>query len=331
MLFSIIVPVWGVEKYLEKCVDSILAEDFSDYELILVDDGSPDACPEICDRYAAKCDSVRVIHKENGGLVSARQAGVSVAVGKYIINVDSDDWIEHGFLKRAQDIIEKYDPDIISFAINFVTGEKIKNDPEPITAGLYKENIMELRDKMLLCGDMRHMHYFLWGKVFKTEIIRPHQLATDRSISMGEDVTCLMPCYLDAKSVYISDETAYNCRCREGSMSRAFDPKHFEDIRLGVDTLNDLDNADEEFKAAVCRYAVFMFFVLFASAAKEGSKEVVSLAETVFPGTYAESFKKAGFSGITVKSKIAISLLKIRLFRSAYLFLRICSKLKGEG
>lgn len=331
MLFSIVVPVWGVEKYLEKCVNSILAEDFSDYELILVDDGSHDACPEICDRYAAKYGRVKVIHKENGGLVSARQAGVSAAVGKYIINVDSDDWIEHGFLKRAQDIIEKYDPDIISFAINFVTGDKIFNDPEPIAAGLYKENIKEIRDKMLLCGDMSHMHYFLWGKVFKAGIIRPHQLRTDRSISMGEDVTCLMPCYLDAKSVYISDETAYNCRCREDSMSRAFNPEHFEDIRLGVDILNGLCNADDDFKAAVNRYAVFMFFVLFASAAKEGSKEVVSLAKTVYPGTYAESFKKAEFNGITAKSKIAISLLKKRSFKSAYLFLRVCSKLKGEG
>ena len=82
MLFSVIVPIYKVEKYLHRCVDSVLAQSFSDFELILVDDGSPDGCPAICDAYAEKDARVRVIHKENGGLVSARQAGmIPVSVG----------------------------------------------------------------------------------------------------------------------------------------------------------------------------------------------------------------------------------------------------------
>lgn len=90
---SIIVPVYNVEKYLEQCIDSILTQTFEDFELILVDDGSPDKCPEICDEYAQKDDRVRVIHKENGGVSSARNAGMKLACGEYILFCDSDDYV----------------------------------------------------------------------------------------------------------------------------------------------------------------------------------------------------------------------------------------------
>ena len=87
-LISIIVPIYGVEKYIKKCVDSILSQTYNEIEVILVDDGSPDQCPSICDEYAKKDSRVRVIHKKNGGLVSARQAGLKVARGDYIGFVD---------------------------------------------------------------------------------------------------------------------------------------------------------------------------------------------------------------------------------------------------
>ena len=91
---SIIVPVYKVELYLEKCINSILNQTFKDFELILVDDGSPDRCGEICDEYAKKDNRIVVVHKENGGQASARNVGLDIARGDYIGFVDSDDWIE---------------------------------------------------------------------------------------------------------------------------------------------------------------------------------------------------------------------------------------------
>ena len=91
---SVIVPVYKVEKYLSKCIDSILAQTFTDFELILIDDGSPDRCGEICDEYAAKDSRIIVIHQQNKGVSAARNAGLEIAKGKYIGFVDSDDWIE---------------------------------------------------------------------------------------------------------------------------------------------------------------------------------------------------------------------------------------------
>ena len=101
ILLSIIVPVYNVGSFLPKCINSIISQTFTDFELILVDDGSTDNSVEICDAAAKKDSRVRVIHKENGGVVSARKAGLSVAVGKYAGYVDGDDWIdEHKYLQK---------------------------------------------------------------------------------------------------------------------------------------------------------------------------------------------------------------------------------------
>lgn len=109
---SIIVPVYKVEPYLRKCVDSILAQTFTDFEVILVDDGSPDNSGKICDEYASKDSRVRVIHKKNGGLSSARNAGIDVARGKYLGFVDSDDYIEKDMYELLYDNIVKEQADL---------------------------------------------------------------------------------------------------------------------------------------------------------------------------------------------------------------------------
>ena len=103
---SVIVPIYNVEAYLRRCVDSILAQTFTDYELILVDDGSPDNCGEICEEYAGTDDRIRVIHKENGGLSDARNAGLDVATGAYVGFVDSDDYIHPNMYQRLIDLME---------------------------------------------------------------------------------------------------------------------------------------------------------------------------------------------------------------------------------
>lgn len=117
MKLSIIVPIYGVEQYLRKCVDSLLAQDLpsSEYEIILVDDGSPDGCPAICDQYAAEHDNIRVIHRENGGLSAARNSGIEVAQGEYIMFVDSDDYIEPNVLGGLMAQVERDNLDVLRF------------------------------------------------------------------------------------------------------------------------------------------------------------------------------------------------------------------------
>lgn len=110
---SIIVPVYKVEPYIHKCVDSILAQTFKDFELILVDDGSPDNCGQICDEYAQKDSRVKVIHKENGGVSSARNVGIDTALGEYITFIDPDDIIEQNMYQVLFEHAIKYSADIV--------------------------------------------------------------------------------------------------------------------------------------------------------------------------------------------------------------------------
>ena len=119
---SIIVPVYKVEKYLNRCVDSILAQTFTDFECILVDDGSPDGCPAICDEYAKKDNRIKVIHQENKGVSAARNAGLDMAKGEYILFVDSDDWIDESTVQSLLMISEDADIIMCGFSIEYEDG-----------------------------------------------------------------------------------------------------------------------------------------------------------------------------------------------------------------
>lgn len=113
-MLSIIVPIYKIEDYLPQCIESILAQNYSEFELILVDDGSPDDCPAICEDYSKKDSRIKVIHKSNGGLVSARKAGLRIAQGEYIGYVDGDDWIEPDFYERLMRKAEESNADIVA-------------------------------------------------------------------------------------------------------------------------------------------------------------------------------------------------------------------------
>lgn len=123
---SIIVPVYKVEQYIHKCVDSILNQTFNDFELILVDDGSPDNCGAICDEYAQKDKRVRVIHKENGGLSDARNFGLKKAKGEYVSFIDSDDWLALDLYSDVLGYADEYNLDVVCFDVYEVKGDKIK-------------------------------------------------------------------------------------------------------------------------------------------------------------------------------------------------------------
>ena len=123
MKLSIIIPVYNVETTLNKCIESVVNQDFSNYELILVDDGSPDRCPQICDRWALKSEKISVIHKKNGGLSDARNAGIDVARGKYITFIDSDDYIgEHTFAPVMDYIARNPEVDILEYPAQLFYG-----------------------------------------------------------------------------------------------------------------------------------------------------------------------------------------------------------------
>lgn len=166
-MISVIVPIYKVEKYLKRCVNSLLNQSYSDFELILVDDGSPDNCGNICEEYAAKDKRIRVIHKENGGLSDARNAGLRIARGEYIAFVDSDDWVATNYLETLLKVIELTDSDICECEVLKTTGEieKYKKKDEKYTS-YSSEKALEL----LICDKI--LHQYVWNKLYKRSCLK---------------------------------------------------------------------------------------------------------------------------------------------------------------
>lgn len=164
-LVSIIVPIYKVEPYLRRCLDSIVNQTYTNLEIILVDDGSPDTCPQICDEYAAKDKRIVVIHKENGGLSDARNAGLEISKGEYISFVDSDDWVD-----------EKYIEILLNSAIaentDIAIGENIQTKQV-----VQKQNIKSItkthssKDALVHLFSQNHLAFIVsWGKIYKRDL-----------------------------------------------------------------------------------------------------------------------------------------------------------------
>ena len=217
MLFTVIVPIYNVEKYLEKCIDSILAQTFTDYELLLVDDGSTDRCPEICDAYEKKDKRIKVIHKPNGGLVSARNAGIFAAKGDYITYVDGDDWVKPELLQFVHDRIAESSQqvDMVIFS-----GERIFSDHNEmidnrIAEGWYdrerlkKEVFPYLIMKWMDGRPAGHrIEGYTWNKPCRRELQQAYYVRDER-IRMFTDEPLTYECMLNCHNVYICNEPLY--------------------------------------------------------------------------------------------------------------------------
>lgn len=181
---SIIVPVYKVEPYLRKCLDSIVGQTYQNLEIILVDDGSPDSCGAICDEYAAGDKRIRVIHSENKGTLMARKAGVSMAAGEYIWFVDPDDRISKGACERLAREIAKAGADIIAFGMLMETEQGCREDP------YFSKTPGELRGRDIIskCFANNGYAWNITSKIFKRELCKKaHEELPERYCVMGED------------------------------------------------------------------------------------------------------------------------------------------------
>lgn len=167
-LISVIVPIYKVEKYLDKCVESIVGQTYRDIEIILVDDGSPDKCPEMCDEWAKKDGRIKVIHKENGGLSDARNAGLSIVKGEYISFVDSDDWISPCFLETMYQTMQNEDADIVECGVTYVDEQgNIIRIRKNSALQVSFDKIEALRQLVLEEG----VYQTVWNKLYKRDVI----------------------------------------------------------------------------------------------------------------------------------------------------------------
>ena len=218
-VISVIVPVYKVEPYIHRCVDSILAQTFSDFELILVDDGSPDNCGAICDEYAATDSRVRVIHQENGGVSKARNSGLNKARGTYIAFCDSDDWWESGLLEHTVDEMQNYGLDWVSFSYRKTTAYDIgKSMQYPVE--MYCFSNWESKLEYLFLHFLQNRSgWEIWTRVFRREIIDSNCIRFCETCgNFAEDMGFCVKFLLCARRIKSVENCFYNYYQREQSM-----------------------------------------------------------------------------------------------------------------
>ncbi len=277
---SVISPVYNVNKYLDEFISSVLALKFSDFELILVDDGSTDNSGEICDEWAKKDSRIKVIHQKNGGLPNARNTGINNASGSYIAFVDSDDWVDKNFLSVMYDAITEYDADFVQ--CNFVrkmsdedyffrfnqeiwSEEYIKSDVLPKVFNYKKINMSNSR----------------WNKLYKSGIVKKAVHLCDESVSMGEDFlmnAAVLP--LCRKVVILDTPPLYFYRFNQKSISVSYSPdkkdsnkKFFQNIKsiAGFYGYNTDDLSQEENR----QYGSLIFECAVSDLSKKDKKKEI--------------------------------------------------------
>lgn len=220
-LISVIVPIYMIDRYLGICIESILNQTYQNLEIILVDDGGKDRCSEICDLYAQKDSRIKVIHKTNGGLVSARKAGLQQSNGDYISYVDGDDWIGPGFIESLYTMAATTNADIICAGQTRDLFSKSENFLNALPSGIYEnQKLKKLWKSMISFGPFYQpgITTYVWNKLFKREILVEPQNQVDSRISIGEDAAVTYPALLKCNRVAVIDNVAYHYRQREDSM-----------------------------------------------------------------------------------------------------------------
>ena len=259
-LISIIVPVYKVEKYLKRCVDSILTQTYQNMEIILVDDGSPDNCGAICDRYKETDNRVVVIHKKNGGLSDARNTAIPLAKGEYISFIDSDDWISSYYVEHLYEAVAKCDADIgISWFENVFEGKALQSKPEELLSNYECLTAEECLKKLLY---QNGVEVCAWGKLYKTPLIKNLRYPVGK---LYEDIPVTYEAVKQSKKIAVIGNVDYYYFQRTDSIQNiAFNVRKMDGIEHCHNMMKAVEADFPELKnAAECRYFSTVCNILF--------------------------------------------------------------------
>lgn len=225
---SVIVPIYGVEEYLEECIESIINQTYKNIEIILVDDGAKGREPQICDHYSELDSRIKVIHKQNAGLVAARKSGLELASSPYVTFVDGDDYIEPDLYQKIMKWIMSENPDAVLYNFTSVNDGVRTTSSQFLESGIYENERLAYFFQNMNCKDSEYYNYgvfpSVWSKIFKTELLRETSRDIPEKIRMGEDAAFTFPYLLKCRKIVVDNSiTDYCYRIVPNSMSRTKD------------------------------------------------------------------------------------------------------------
>lgn len=269
--YSIIIPAYNVQDYLEKCISSVLQQKFDNYEIIIIDDGSTDRTGIICDSIGKMSEKIKVIHKKNGGLSSARNAGVEIATGKYTIFLDSDDfWVDETFLSNVNAIMT--DEDLVIF-----------NSYKFYDISSVKKPRFKLSKKFYSLNDEKKIEYIIkkniykacaWDKIIKTSILQKNEIKFPEGV-LSEDMQWCGKILEKVKKVNVYPNVVYAYRQRNNSISKNVNKKHLMDIYEQI-----IEGIKSE-NLIVLNYFAYEYIILYSYSFTLRDKEIIDKTKEI--------------------------------------------------
>lgn len=232
---SVIIPVYNVEKYIERAINSVIRQTYKNLEIILIDDGSTDNSGLICNKYAGLDERIQVIHKENGGLVSARKAGIRIATGDYVVNLDSDDWIECDAYENVVKIIEEYGVDVVAYGVKKEFEGFVEEQAIQLKQGRYSKEKFWRE----FCSKVAETPFYSqpismsqWDKVAKIELYKECELNCSEKLNKNEDDAAIFPMLLNMNNIYIDSRCWYHYCVRKNSILWHTDKSDYDRYKI---------------------------------------------------------------------------------------------------
>ncbi len=327
-LVSIVVPIYNVEKYLIRCVDSLRSQTLTDIEIILVDDGSPDNCPVMCDELALEDSRIKVVHKPNGGLSSARNAGINVATGKYIGFVDSDDTVELDMFEKMFNVIEYEKVDFVMSDYLRITDNRdsyIKT--LDVREGKYNKNDIEniIFPNLIMreCIDYGPL-LSVWHCLYNREFLCKYNLRFDEQVRWSEDniFSSIMGYYANS-FYYMKGEALYHYYQNPGTITTGY-RKGAWDVycRMNDHLHNFFDNIkDYDFSRQLKLHMIYYACNCIGQALRLPKKQsIFEIKEILFSEKLTNAFKDFDLPNIPFKLKLQILLMKHKQVQLLYFF-----------
>lgn len=324
--FSVIVPVYKAERYIAQCIESVLKQTFSDFELILVDDGSPDKSGEICDSYAKMDSRIHVLHKKNGGVTAARGDGLRIATGDYVLFLDSDDYYTPDLLGAVKTNIDLYAPEMVAFGYTRFFENRTVVVKNRYTAGMYiGDQLEEIRHYLVYDPTLPSMNfsgiiYGLSAKAIKRAYLLQYWDRVPVEIKIGEDLAMTVLLIKHCESLSILDHVGYCYRDTPGSAVHSFHADDTEDACLLVAFLDV--NLGEESKNSIDVYCLNRCYNHLVVAAKqfESCGEYITYVKSTYEAKLYSRVRTAKVYLPTAKDRIKMFLMKHRMYRLMYWF-----------
>ncbi|MBO5091601.1 MAG: glycosyltransferase [Clostridia bacterium] len=316
-LISIIVPVYKVEKYLSECIDSILAQTYENFELVLVDDGSPDNSGKICDEYASRDKRIKVIHKGNAGVSSARNTGLDNANGDYITFIDSDDFVDKRYLEVLYNSLKQNDSDIsiCKFSAykngNYIAS--LEKFPKSITVDFLDNRFVNYLSQYF--NFKKNIMGSCWRTLYKRELIGHYRL--NQNLKICEDLLFLITLMCEAKKLSFSNEVLYFYRSNESSAIRSYKENYLENnIFLDKELIMLLSNKSKRIEKILKNYRGFLCYLVLTNemlhkSGQEKKENIVRIKRNDFYKNF-KLFKVLGILRIKSYPRFIVNWARIK-------------------